>query len=68
MLEGYDQLPEAVKVYVPNFEYLLFDLSQYENEEIRGSIHNRIVYTLLRDMQTRRGIDGLDFMCDPLPI
>ena len=55
LLDGYEQLPQAVKVYVPNFQYLLFDLSTYGDEEIQGSVHNRIVYTLLRDMQTKRG-------------
>ena len=29
-------LPEVLKKYIPNYEYLLFDLSQYSDEEIKG--------------------------------
>ena len=34
MLDGYEQLPEDLKMYVPNFEYLLYDLSIYDYEDI----------------------------------
>ena len=55
MLNGYDELPEAVKVYVPNFEYLLYDLSIYSDEDIKGSAQTRIMLTLLRDILSKTG-------------
>ena len=55
MLNGYDDLPEAVKVYVPNFEYLLYNLSIYSDEDIKGSAQTRIMLTLLRDILTKTG-------------
>ena len=55
MLNGYDELPEAVKVYVPNFEYLLYDLSIFSDEDIKGSAQTRIMVTLLRDILTKTG-------------
>lgn len=55
MLNGYDELPEAVKMYVPNFEYLLYDLSIYSDEDIKGSAQTRIMLTLLRDILTKTG-------------
>ena len=55
LLNGYDELPEAVKVYVPNFEYLLYDLSIYSDEDIKGSEQTRIMLTLLCDILTKTG-------------
>lgn len=35
MIPDYDELPDNLKKYIPNFEYLLFDLSAWEKEDIR---------------------------------
>lgn len=55
LLDGYEELPEALKKYVPNFEYMLYDVSQYKDENMRGSVRNRILFTLLRDMRLKQG-------------
>lgn len=52
LLIGYDALPEEVKVYVPNFEYQLFNISQYSDDEIKGSAQTRITFRLLQIFQT----------------
>lgn len=55
LFNGYDKLPEEVKAYVPNFSYLLYDVSQYSDEDMKGSLQTRILLTLLRDMLTKTG-------------
>lgn len=50
ILNGYDKLPEDLKVYVPNFDYLLYDLSGYSDKEIKGMAQTKIGLTLLRDI------------------
>lgn len=53
MLNGYEAFPEELKMYVPNFEYLIYDLSTYADEEIKGKVKTRILLTLLRDIHTK---------------
>ena len=53
MLNGYEILPEELKIYVPNFEYLIYDLATYADEEIKGKVQTRILLTLLRDIHTK---------------
>ncbi len=52
ILNGYNELPEDLKIYVPNFEYLLYDITDYSDEEIKGVAQTRIGLTLLRDIFT----------------
>jgi flagellar biosynthesis/type III secretory pathway protein FliH len=42
-----------VKEYLPNFHYLLYDLSDYSDEEIKGNAQLRIMLKLLRDVATK---------------
>lgn len=51
LLHGYNELPDAVKVYVPNFDFLLYDVSRYSDEEIKGNAQLRILLTLFRDLK-----------------
>lgn len=55
LLMGYDTLPEDIKGYVPNFEYELFNLSQFSDEEIKGNARTKIAVRLFRDMSTKTG-------------
>ena len=52
ILKGYHDLPTNIKIYIPNFTYLLYDLSKYSDEEIKGAVLTRITLTLLRDIFT----------------
>lgn len=52
ILNGYEELPKDLKVYVPNFDYLLYDISVYTDEEIKGTAQTKIGLTLLRDIFT----------------
>lgn len=53
MLDGYEALSEELKVYVPNFEYLLYDLTTYDDADIKGEAQTRIWMTLYRDIYTK---------------
>ena len=35
MIPSYNSLPDNLKKYIPNFEYLLFDLSDFDKEEVK---------------------------------
>lgn len=60
MLDGYEELQEDLKVYVPNFEYLLYDLSAYAEEDIKGKAQTRILLTLFRDIFTKNNDELLE--------
>lgn len=53
MLKGYEHLSEEMKAFVPNFNYLLYNVSIFSNEEIKGKAQLRILLTLLRDIFTK---------------
>lgn len=53
MLNGYEELSADLKAYVPNFNYLLYDLSDFSEEEIKGEAQLRILLTLLRHIFTK---------------
>lgn len=61
ILNGYDELPEELKVYVPNFDYLLYNLTGYSDADIKGMAQTRIGMTLLRDIfmpDTKKFLDS----------
>ncbi|WP_318618212.1 Rpn family recombination-promoting nuclease/putative transposase [Sporosarcina sp. YIM B06819] len=62
MLDGYEELPEDLEIYVPNFDYLLYDLSTYSDEEIKGKAQTRILLTLLHDIFTKDTDELLQFI------
>lgn len=53
LIKGYEDLPKDIKRYIPNYEYLLYDISRYTDEEIKGSAYLRIMLTVLRDIFTK---------------
>lgn len=53
MITGYEKLPQDIKKFTPNYEYLLYDLSGYTDEEIKGEAQLRIILTILRDIFTK---------------
>ncbi len=50
MIEGIEDLPEAVKRFIPNYEYLFFDFSPYSAAEIRGGVELRIFISIVNAM------------------
>ena len=53
MINGYEELPKNIKKYVPNYEYLLYDISRYTDEEIKGEAQLRIILSVFRDIFTK---------------
>ncbi|MDD4570589.1 MAG: Rpn family recombination-promoting nuclease/putative transposase, partial [Tepidanaerobacteraceae bacterium] len=53
MITGYEKLPQDIKKYAPNYEYLLYDISGYTDQEIKGEVQLRIILTILRDIFTK---------------
>ncbi len=41
-------LPDVLRPYVPDYEYWLYDLSQYSDEEIKGEVISRLGTLLLK--------------------
>jgi hypothetical protein len=39
---------EAFKEYVPDFKYILFDLTQYTDEQIKGNVQTQLALLLLK--------------------
>lgn len=58
MILGYDELPQDIRALVPSYQYLLFDLSRFTNEEIKGAVITRITVMIMRDIQ-RKGIGAI---------
>lgn len=50
MIVGYQGLPKEVQKYIPNYEYILYDISRYTDEEIIGEARLRILLTVFRDI------------------
>lgn len=55
MISGYEDLPQDVRVFIPDYKYLLYDLSGYTDEEIKGEAQLRIILTMLRDIYAKDG-------------
>ncbi|HHX11625.1 MAG TPA: Rpn family recombination-promoting nuclease/putative transposase, partial [Clostridiales bacterium] len=51
MIIGYNQLPEDVKKYIPSFEYLIYDLTKYNDEDIKLESVTRIIIKIMRDVR-----------------
>lgn len=50
MIEDYERLPEAIQKYIPEYEYILYNISAYTGEEIKGTVKLRIFLKILRDI------------------
>ena len=53
MIDGYESLSDQIKKYIPDYEYLLFNISSDSDEEIKGQAQLRIILTIFRDIFTK---------------
>jgi len=58
MILEYNELPEDIKLLIPNYRYLLYDFSNFTDEEIKGEVRNIITIKIMRDIQ-KRGIGAI---------
>ncbi len=47
IIEGIEDLPDQVKRYIPDYQYLYYDFSPYSAEQIRGGLELKIFLDLL---------------------
>ena len=57
ILDGYHKLPEVLRPYIPNFKYLLYDLTKYTEEELKGNAQLRFFFNVLQTIQTKSAND-----------
>lgn len=50
LVQGYNQLDSKIKHYVRNYEIILFDLSTYSNDDVKGNVQLRILMEVFRDI------------------
>lgn len=48
LVEGYEELPEEIRLCIPNFSYRLYDIGSYGEEELRGEIPLRLALRTLK--------------------
>lgn len=46
-IEGYNELPEELKKYIPDYEYILHDISDYTKEQVMIDARTKIVIEML---------------------
>lgn len=51
MITGYDELPEDIRKYIPDYEYLVYDLTKYKDEDIKLESMTRIILKIMRDVR-----------------
>ena len=51
MIPGYNELPGDIKKYVPNFEYVVYDLTKYKDEDVKLESITRIIIKILKDVK-----------------
>ncbi len=50
MITGYEELSNDIQRFIPDYEYLIYDISRYTDEEIKGEAKLRILISIFRDI------------------
>lgn len=59
MISGYKELPAGIQKFVPDYDYLIYNISNYTDEEIKGEARIRIIFTMYRDLQKTEDVEEL---------
>ena len=59
MISGYRGFPEGIRKFAPDYEYLIYDITNYTDEEIKGEARVRILFTMFRDVQKAENVQEL---------
>ncbi len=57
VINGFDTLTDDIARYVPDFDYLLFDVSTYQDADIKGVAQLKILFTIWRNLYTKNPAD-----------
>lgn len=60
LIPDYQELPPSIQNYIPDFQYQLYDISQYTDDEIKGDAQLRILLAIFRDILTKSSDQILD--------
>ncbi|WP_198042642.1 Rpn family recombination-promoting nuclease/putative transposase [Oceanobacillus sp. AG] len=58
-IANYDDLPREIRQFIPNYKFLLFDFTNYPDEEIKGEARIRILITMFRDIRKAETVQEL---------
>ncbi len=51
MISGYNILSDDIKKYIPNYEYLIYDLRDYNDDDVKLESITRIIVKMFRDVK-----------------
>ncbi|WP_268239075.1 Rpn family recombination-promoting nuclease/putative transposase [Oceanobacillus neutriphilus] len=51
LLEGYQDFPQELQKYVPDYEFFLYNVSDYEDEDTQLNVFLRIILMVFRDIR-----------------
>ena len=60
LILDFDSLPEEVKQMIPDYRYLLYDLSRFSDDEIKGDAKLTIALSIFRDIFMKNGQDFME--------
>lgn len=58
-IANYDDLPREIRQFIPNYKFLLFDFTNFPDEEIKGEARIRILITMFRDIRKAESVQEL---------
>ena len=59
MISGYRDFSPGIRKFAPDYAYLVYHITNYTDEEIKGEARVRILFTLFRDVQNAKNIKEL---------
>ncbi|MGO1479227.1 Rpn family recombination-promoting nuclease/putative transposase [Senegalia sp. (in: firmicutes)] len=68
MIHDYDDLPDSLKKHIPNFEYLLFDLSQWQKKDIRLQAENMIAIKALSKSRHASKEEAIEILIEAIEL
>lgn len=68
MIPSYNDLPNSLKRYIPNFEYLLFDLSQWQKEDIKLQSENMIAIKALSKSRYSSKEEAIEILIEAIEL
>lgn len=68
MISSYDDIPDNLKKYIPNFEYLLFDLSQWQKEDIKLQSENMIAIKALSKSRHASREEAIEILIEAIEL
>ena len=64
MIAGYKDLSTEIRKFVPDYQYLIYDISKYTDQEIKGEARVKILFTMFRDVQKAGNVQELLVIID----